>query len=145
MRARFLPGEYHPAGRFEQAYRGTLFLDEIGDMPLDVQDLACYACWLTTVLPWARQRRCGCAHYRRHPPETPNDAFRKEIREDPFHRLNVIRIHLPPLRERRGDIPRARRAILQVAAREFRRKPNITSRNRNGVNIVPAWFPATRR
>lgn len=46
------------------------------------------------------------------------------FREDLFHRLNVIRVHLPPLRERREDIPRMARYFLQVAAREMGVGPN---------------------
>jgi len=84
-------------GRFEQADGGTLFLDEIGDMPVEVD-----------------VRIIAAAHQ--------NLELRVQegkFREDLFHRLNVIRVHLPPLRERREDIPRLARHFLQVAAREL--------------------------
>ena len=108
-------------GRFEQANGGTLFLDEIGDMPLDVQTR------LLRVLADGQFYRVGG-----HQPvqvdvriiaATHQNLERRvadgEFREDLFHRLNVIRIHIPALRERREDIPQLARHFLLRAAREM--------------------------
>jgi two-component system, NtrC family, nitrogen regulation response regulator GlnG len=94
-------------GRFEQAEGGTLFLDEIGDMPLDLQTR------LLRVLSDGHYYRVGG-----HQPlkanvrviaATHQDLEARvragQFREDLFHRLNVIRIKLPPLRDRQEDIP----------------------------------------
>lgn len=108
-------------GRFEQADGGTLFLDEIGDMPLDVQTR------LLRVLADGQFYRIGgyapvkvdvriIAATHQHLEVRVQEG---KFREDLFHRLNVIRIHLPPLRERREDIPRLARHFLKVAAREL--------------------------
>ena len=108
-------------GRFEQADGGTLFLDEIGDMPLDVQTR------LLRVLADGQFYRVGGyapvkVDVRIIAATHQNLELRVQegkFREDLFHRLNVIRVHLPPLRERREDIPRLARHFLQVAAREL--------------------------
>ena len=94
-------------GRFEQADGGTLFLDEIGDMPLDVQTR------LLRVLADGQFYRVGGyapvkVDVRIIAATHQNLELRVQegkFREDLFHRLNVIRVHLPPLRERREDIP----------------------------------------
>lgn len=108
-------------GRFEQANGGTLFLDEIGDMPLDVQTR------LLRVLADGQFYRVGG-----HSPvqvdvriiaATHQDleqlVLKGGFREDLFHRLNVIRIHLPPLSQRREDIPQLARHFLASAAKEI--------------------------
>ena len=108
-------------GRFEQADGGTLFLDEIGDMPLDVQTR------LLRVLADGQFYRVGGyapvkVDVRIIAATHQNLELRVQegkFREDLFHRLNVIRIHLPPLRERREDIPRLASYFLQTAAREL--------------------------
>ena len=108
-------------GRFEQADNGTLFLDEIGDMPLDVQTR------LLRVLADGQFYRVGGyapvkVDVRIIAATHQNLELRVQegkFREDLFHRLNVIRVHLPPLRERREDIPRLARYFLQVAAKEL--------------------------
>lgn len=108
-------------GRFEQADGGTLFLDEIGDMPLDVQTR------LLRVLADGQFYRVGgyspvrvdvriiAATHQNLESRVKQGLFR----EDLFHRLNVIRIHLPPLRERYEDIPRLAHYFLQQAAKEL--------------------------
>lgn len=108
-------------GRFEQADGGTLFLDEIGDMPADLQTR------LLRVLADGEFYRVGG----RAPVKvdvriiaaTHQDlealVNRQEFREDLFHRLNVIRIKLPSLRERREDIPLLMSHFLQSAAEEL--------------------------
>ncbi len=111
-------------GRFEQADGGTLFLDEIGDMPLDVQTR------LLRVLADGQFYRVGgyapvkvdvriIAATHQNLEQREQRVQEGKFREDLFHRLNVIRVHLPPLRERREDIPRLARHFLQVAAREL--------------------------
>lgn len=108
-------------GRFEQANGGTLFLDEIGDMPLEIQTR------LLRVLSDGQFYRVGG-----HAPVAVDVRIiaathqnleklvqENRFREDLFHRLNVIRVHLPPLRERREDIPRLARHFLKVAAKEL--------------------------
>ena len=108
-------------GRFEQAEGGTLFLDEIGDMPAELQTR------LLRVLSDGNFYRVGG-----HQPIKANvriiaathqnlDERVKQglFREDLFHRLNVIRLRLPPLRERREDIPLLAKYFLQKSAREL--------------------------
>ncbi len=108
-------------GRFEQADGGTLFLDEIGDMPFDLQTR------LLRVLsdgqfyrvgghqPLKSQVRVIAATHQDLEERVRLGAFR----EDLFHRLNVIRLRLPPLRERVEDIPGLTRLFLAKSAREL--------------------------
>lgn len=108
-------------GRFEQANGGTLFLDEIGDMPIDVQTR------LLRVLADGQFYRVGG-----HAPvnvdvriiaATHQNLEQRvtigQFREDLFHRLNVIRIHLPNLADRREDIPQLAHHFLYSAAKEI--------------------------
>ncbi len=108
-------------GRFEQANGGTLFLDEIGDMPFELQTR------LLRVLADGEFYRVGGHELVkvdvRIIAATHQDLERLvaegRFREDLFHRLNVIRIHIPALRERREDIPLLMRHFLKQAAREL--------------------------
>ena len=108
-------------GRFEQAEGGTLFLDEIGDMPADLQTR------LLRVLSDGQFYRVGG-----HMPVTANvrviaathQALEERVkqslfREDLFHRLNVIRLRLPALRERREDIPLLTKHFLAKSAKDL--------------------------
>ena len=112
-------------GRFEQADNGTLFLDEIGDMPAELQTR------LLRVLSEGNFYRVGG-----HQPVKANvrviaathqdleDRVKAGLfREDLFHRLNVIRLRLPPLRERRDDIPLLAKHFLQKSAQELGGEP----------------------
>lgn len=107
------------AGRFEQAHRGTLFLDEIGDMPLGLQTR------LLRVLAEGEFYRVGGRELLRADVRvlaaTHQDLAAKvargEFRADLLHRLDVVRIHLPPLRERLDDVPALANAFLAEAAR----------------------------
>lgn len=108
-------------GRFEQANGGTLFLDEIGDMPLDVQTR------LLRVLADGQFYRVGG----RSPIQVDvrivaathqnleQRVQQGDFREDLFHRLNVIRIQLPALRERKQDIDQLTQHFLAQAAQEL--------------------------
>ena len=117
-------------GRFEQADGGTLFLDEIGDMPFDLQTR------LLRVLSDGHFYRVGG-----HSPVKSNvrviaathqnlEQRVKEgsFREDLFHRLNVIRLRLPALRERREDIADLVKHFLQVSAKQLGAEPKRISK-----------------
>ncbi len=120
-RGSFTGAQNRREGRFEQADGGTLFLDEIGDMPAELQTR------LLRVLADGEFYRVGG-----HMPikvdvriiaATHQDLERLvregRFREDLFHRLNVIRVHLPSLRERREDVPVLMRHFLDRAAIEL--------------------------
>jgi len=106
------------SGRFEEAAGGTLFLDEIGDMPLSLQTR------LLRVLAEGDYYRVGGRDLLRADVRvltaTHQDLQKKiadgSFREDLYHRLNVITIELPPLRERTEDIPLLARHFLRQAA-----------------------------
>ncbi len=112
-------------GRFEQADGGTLFLDEIGDMPSELQTR------LLRVLSDGQFYRVGgcekittnvrviAATHQNLEQRVADGLFR----EDLFHRLNVIRIQVPPLRDRRQDIPMLVRHFLAMAAAELKVEP----------------------
>ncbi len=116
-------------GRFEQADGGTLFLDEIGDMPFDLQTR------LLRVLSDGQFYRVGghqplkanvrviAATHQNLEERVRQGAFR----EDLFHRLNVIRLRLPPLRERSDDVPALARFFLQKSAKELGVEPKRIS------------------
>lgn len=117
----FTGAAHQRRGRFEQAHGGTLFLDEIGDMPADLQTR------LLRVLQDGQFYRVGG-----HTPvsvdvriiaatnqELEGEVRKGRFREDLFHRLNVIRLRVPPLRERREDIPLLLNFFLERAAREL--------------------------
>jgi two-component system nitrogen regulation response regulator GlnG len=120
-RGAFTGAQQQRRGRFEQAEGGTLFLDEIGDMPADLQTR------LLRVLSDGSYYRVGG-----HQPIRANVRIiaathqnleqrvrEGSFREDLFHRLNVIRIRLPSLRERREDIPLLARHFLAASARQL--------------------------
>ena len=116
-------------GRFEQAEGGTLFLDEIGDMPFDLQTR------LLRVLSDGNFYRVGghsaikanvrviAATHQDLEKRVKEGAFR----EDLFHRLNVIRLRLPALRERTEDIPTLTRHFLQQSAQQLGVEPKRIS------------------
>jgi two-component system nitrogen regulation response regulator GlnG len=108
-------------GRFEQADGGTLFLDEIGDMPFDLQTR------LLRVLSDGQFYRVGGHNPMRSSVRVIAATHQNleervkagSFREDLFHRLNVIRLRLPALRERLEDVPPLTRFFLQKSAREL--------------------------
>lgn len=116
-------------GRFEQADGGTLFLDEIGDMPFDLQTR------LLRVLSDGHFYRVGghsavktnvrviAATHQNLEQRVKDGVFR----EDLFHRLNVIRLRLPALRERKEDVPMLTRHFLQQSALQLGVEPKRIS------------------
>src|SRR5690606_321529 len=128
-------------GRFEQANGGTLFLDEIGDMPLEAQTR------LLRVLQEGEFYRVGgttpikvdvriIAATHQNLEKLVKDG---DFREDLFHRLNVIRIHIPKLSERREDIPRLARHFLQRAARELGMEAKTLHKDTERYVMTLAW------
>jgi len=126
-RGAFTGAQAKREGRFEQADGGILFLDEIGDMPAELQtrllrvlaDGEFYR--VGGVSPVKVDVRIIAATHQ----NLEDHVRRGRFREDLFHRLNVIRIHLPALRERREDIPLLMRHFLALAAAELDCEPKI--------------------
>jgi two-component system nitrogen regulation response regulator GlnG len=133
-------------GRFEQAEGGTLFLDEIGDMPPDLQVR------LLRVLSDGEYYRVGG-----HAPQKASvriiaathqnldERVRQNLfREDLLHRLNVVRLRLPPLRERPEDIAPLARHFLQKSARDLAVEPKTLSEDAQKV-LAGFGFPGNVR
>ena len=128
-------------GRFEQADGGTLFLDEIGDMSAALQTR------LLRVLAEGEFYRVGgntpirvdvrviAATHQDLDARVASGQFR----EDLLHRLNVIRIALPPLRARREDIPELLRHYLAAAARELRQEPKALAPAAERLLVAADW------
>lgn len=111
-------------GKFEQAQGGTLFLDEIGDMPLDTQAK------ILRVLEDRKVQRLGSSEEIEvdvRVVSATNQDLQKMVeggafREDLYYRLEVVRIHVPPLRQRREDLP----ALIRHFLEDFSRKHDQT-------------------
>jgi formate hydrogenlyase transcriptional activator len=120
-------------GRFELAHRGTAFLDEVGDIPLDLQAK------LLHVVQEREFERLGSTHSQRIDVRLIAASNRdlaqmvedRTFREDLYYRLNVFPIEMPPLRQRREDIPLLARHFMQVHARANNR--SITALDPDGL------------
>ena len=126
----FTGAQRRHVGRFEQAHGGTQFLDEIGDMPLPLQTR------LLRVLAVGEFFRVGGRELIRvdvRVVAATHQDLEARVREGGFradllHRLDVVRLRLPPLRERRGDIPRLAERFLLRAGQRFDAPPKRLSR-----------------
>lgn len=128
-------------GRFEQADGGTLFLDEIGDMPPEAQTR------LLRVLADGEFYRVGghtaikvdvriiAATHQNLEELVAENRFR----EDLYHRLNVIRVHLPKLSDRREDIPQLMTHFFHLAAKELEMEPKVLSNEVQNVFLNLPW------
>jgi DNA-binding NtrC family response regulator len=128
-------------GRFEQCDKGTLFLDEIGEMPLQVQSK------ILRVLQEGEFSRVGgnqtlhadvrivCATNK----NLEDEVAKKTFREDLFYRLNVVRIHIPPLRQRVEDIRLLAEYFLQRIANQKHRPPLKLSEEASRVLEAYPW------
>ena len=135
----FTGAHYQRIGRFEQSDQGTLFLDEIGEMPLQVQSK------ILRVLQEGEFSRVGgnvtlktdvriiAATNKTLEQEVANKLFR----EDLFYRLNVVRIHLPPLRQRKEDIRLLAEYFLQKIA-TVRHVPRL-SLSEEAIRVMEAY------
>jgi two-component system response regulator AtoC len=134
VRGAFTGATADRAGLFELAHDGTLLLDEIGDLPLDLQAK------LLRVLEESEIRRVGGRESKKVDVRVlaatakPLDAAveRGEFRADLYYRLNVVHLHLPPLRERPDDVP----ALLTHFARQ------AATRLGHPVSITPSALDA---
>ena len=114
-------------GRIELAHQGSLFLDEIGDIGLELQPK------LLRVLQEREFERLGSNHTIKVDTrliaathrDLPGMVRNGEFREDLFYRLNVFPIHIPPLRERKGDIPLLVHYFVAALSRKMRRSIRI--------------------
>ena len=128
-------------GRFEQANGGTLFLDEIGDMPPEAQTR------LLRVLADGEFYRVGghtsikvdvriiAATHQNLEALVESNRFR----EDLYHRINVIRVHLPKLSDRREDIPQLMMHFFHRAAKELEMEPKLLSQEAEDFFCAMDW------
>jgi two-component system nitrogen regulation response regulator GlnG len=145
-RGAFTGAQTQRRGRFEQAQGGTLFLDEIGDMPTELQTR------LLRVLQEGEFYRVGghtpiksdvrviAATHQDLEARVSSGAFR----EDLFHRLNVVRIKLPALRERKDDIPLLTQHFLQRVAQQLSIEPKRLTPNAQRM-LTEFRFPGNVR
>ncbi len=140
-RGAFTGAQTQRKGRFEQADRGTLFLDEIGDMPFDLQTR------LLRVLSDGQFYRVG-GHTSisadvRIIAATHQDLEAKvkkgEFREDLYHRLNVIQVRIPPLRERSEDVELLLEHFLVRAAADLKTEPKSLKADVRSFLIKQPW------
>ena len=119
-RGAFTDARQMRSGRFELAGQGTLFLDEISELPLNLQSKLLRVLQERTFervggsAPIAFRARLACATNR----DLASEVAAGRFREDLFHRINLVSINVPPLRQRRDDIPELVRSLLADANRE---------------------------
>lgn len=133
-------------GLIEEAHGGTLFLDEIGDTPLSIQIKLLRTLEDKTIRRLGENRTITVdVRFIAATNRNLEEAIkRKEFREDLFYRLNVISIHLPPLRARRGDIPLLANHFLRVYS-ERERKP-LTGFTEQAMSLLINYdFPGNVR
>jgi two-component system response regulator AtoC len=140
-RGAFTEANTDRAGLIEEAAGGTLFLDEIGEFPLLLQTK------LLRFLQEGEIRRLGDTETRkvnvRLVAATARDLEREvaggRFREDLFYRLNVIRIHVPPLRERRDDIPLLAKHFLSHYCRKYGKREMLLSEDALAAMAAHEW------
>jgi len=133
-------------GLFEAADGGTLFLDEIGELPPSVQAK------LLRVLESGEVQRVGSLQSKRVDVRivaATNRDIRAEaeagrFRSDLFYRLNVVELHVPPLRERREDIPYLTAAFVKEFAAKFEKPVEKVSAGAEQILMSGAWFGNVR-
>src|SRR3954470_1742915 len=124
VRGAFTDARADRKGRFELAHGGTIFLDEIGDLDpaSQVKMLRVLQDRTFEVLGSSQRREVDVRVVSATNRALPDMVARGEFREDLLYRINLITIHLPPLRERPDDIPLLASRFLQAAAAAYRRE-----------------------
>ena len=137
----FTGAQTRRSGRFEQANHGTLFLDEIGDMPAELQTRLLRVLADGEFYPVGGHtsvkvdvRIIAATHQ-----NLENLVTQGRFREDLFHRLNVIRIHIPPLRDRCQDVPLLMRHFLNIAAKELNTEVKMLSSETEAFLCTLQW------
>jgi transcriptional regulator with GAF, ATPase, and Fis domain len=129
------------AGRFELADKGTLFLDEVGDIPLELQTK------LLRVLQEQEFERLGSIHTQRVNVRLVAATNRdltsmiadKQFRSDLYYRLNIFPVRVPPLRQRKEDIPRLVRAFVDQCARRMNKRIDFIPREVMAALMQHDW------
>jgi len=123
-------------GKFEQAHEGTLFLDEIGDMSLSAQAKVLRALQENKItrVGGDKEIKVNVRVVAATNKDLKKAIEEKKFREDLYHRISVIVIKVPPLRERNDDIPLLVDHFLQVIAQEYGTKPK--SINKGAVALL---------
>jgi two-component system response regulator HydG len=141
VRGAFTGAAEHKAGLFEAADGGTLFLDEVGELPLAVQAK------LLRVLETGEVQRVGSLQLRtvdvrivaatnRH---LPHEVEAGRFRGDLFYRLNVVTLHVPPLRARREDIPYLTASFVKEFTAKFRKSISGVSAQAERLLMSATW------
>jgi DNA-binding NtrC family response regulator len=141
VKGAFTDAKTDRVGRFELADGGTLFLDEIANVPLNLQPK------LLRVLETGEFERVGSSRTRRanvRVISATNAELRDEVgtgrfRQDLLFRLNTIEIHVPPLRERRDDIPLLARHFLSQHAKRYRKRMTGFSKEASRTMTEHSW------
>lgn len=136
----FTDAKQDRAGVFEQAHRGTLFLDELGELPLELQAKLLQAIEARHVRPLGSTAPVNVDVRVLAATNRPlEDALRERtFRADLYHRLNVVRIEIPPLRERREDIaPLVDQALQRLSGASARGPLALTTAARQWLHQQP--------
>jgi DNA-binding NtrC family response regulator len=140
-RGAFTGAQQRKPGKFELAHRGTLFLDEIGELPMGVQSKL-----LRVIETRSFDRLGGTAtvHVDVRLVAATNRHLRqavaaRQFREDLYFRLSVLPVTIPPLRDRRGDIPILARFFVEKASRELGKKPLSIADSALDVLMAHPW------
>jgi two-component system response regulator HydG len=141
VRGAFTGAVDHKAGLFEQANGGTIFLDEIGELPLSVQAK------LLRVLEQGDVYRVGSVEARRvdvHVVAATNRDLRAAVdagrfRSDLFYRLNVVEIHVPPLRVRHEDIPYLTASFIRASSQRLGKTIHGVSPSAERLLLAADW------
>jgi DNA-binding NtrC family response regulator len=128
-------------GRAEMADGGTLFLDEIGDMPLELQPklLTFLEDRMVQRLGGSRQRHVNVRLVAATHQDLESLCLQKRFRQDLYFRLNVLSLHVPPLRERKEDIPDLVNEVLGRIARQRRCPPYILTNEALQALMLHDW------